>query len=296
MKQASNESTDLIDVVRSIHHTVSDVVDAAICFFGVYDPARQCVHVVWQVQDGLELPGGEFPLGCGLTSQVIRERQPRLIGHWSHDGPHVQVQYATDRPDLPESGITVPMLFDGQVLGVLAVQSYRAGAYKPEDLEALQRIVARAAPTIAGLLQVNRAGTNGVAAETTVHRLVDETDRAALALDGAGRLVRMNQAARALLSLEHESVLFGFPIDRPQAGKWPLGSPRLADTLRPILDCLEHSESPDDVKIHMIDDRQRLVHCSGSTIMDGATTAGMVVTFELADSTPHNGSFGRGPV
>ena len=94
----------------------------------------------------------------------------------------------------------------------------------------------------------------------------------------------MNQAARALLSLEHESVLFGFPIDRPQAGKWPLGSPRLADRLRPILESLEHGESPGDVKFDLLDDRQRLVQCSGSTVMDGAAAAGIVVTFELTDA------------
>jgi len=284
VKQASNESTDLLDAVRLIHHELSDVMDASICFFGVYDHARQSVHVVWQVQDGVELPGGEFPLGSGLTSQVIRERQPRLVGHWSHDGPHVKVQYATDRPNLPESGITVPVLFDGQVLAVLSVQSYRAGAYKPQDLKVMQRLVARAAGNISGLLQVERTSTDEVTAAATVSSVVDGAESAALALDRAGRLVRMNQAARALLALEHESVLFGFPIDRPQAGKWPLGSPRLADRLRPILDCLAHGDSPGEGKFDLDDDRQRLVHCSGSTVMEGAAAAGIILTFEVVDA------------
>src|SRR6266436_3740805 len=70
----------------------------------------------------------------------IRSRQPQLLRHWSTDGPRVQVQYATDRPGLPESGITVPVVFGEQVVGVLAIQSYEPEAYDEDDLALVQSI------------------------------------------------------------------------------------------------------------------------------------------------------------
>src|SRR4030095_15073916 len=102
-KQGSNEPVALVDILRSIHAELSVVREVPICFFGRFDPVTQTVDVIWQVHEGIEHPGGRFPLGGGLTRQVIRDRQPRLIRHWSREGPPVQVQYAAEPPDLPES-------------------------------------------------------------------------------------------------------------------------------------------------------------------------------------------------
>src|SRR5881227_2712907 len=84
---------DLIELCRLLHQTVARQMDATIFFLGLYDAASQTVEVVWQVENGEELSGGSFPLGKGLTSQVILSGEPRLIRHWSAEGPRVQVQY-----------------------------------------------------------------------------------------------------------------------------------------------------------------------------------------------------------
>jgi len=189
--RSSNAVSGLVDVVRALYRDLLRDVDAPICFFGVYEPAAQRVHVVWQVQDGVELPGGAFPLGSGLTSQVIRERRARLVQDWERQGPAVKVQYATDQPELPRSAITVPVVVDEQVLGVLSLQSSRAGAFGTNDLEVVQRLVEGAAPAIAGLLgvrpvQSQRAGTFGVDdVEAAAQRLVDGAAPTSTGLPGA---------------------------------------------------------------------------------------------------------------
>jgi hypothetical protein len=88
---------DLKELSRLMHQTVVRQMDATIFFLGLYDAASQTVEVVWQVENGKELSGGSFPLGKGLTSQVILKGEPRLINRWSK-GPRSQARRATSAP------------------------------------------------------------------------------------------------------------------------------------------------------------------------------------------------------
>src|SRR5438270_9585265 len=51
---------DLIELCRMVHATVARDMDATIFVVGLYDGASQTVEVVWQIEDGAELPGGSF--------------------------------------------------------------------------------------------------------------------------------------------------------------------------------------------------------------------------------------------
>jgi putative methionine-R-sulfoxide reductase with GAF domain len=285
--QGSNDSFGLIDVLRTLHGELARVLDASMCFFGVYDAAEQTVDVIWQVQDGLELPGGAFPLGNGLTSQVIGQRQPRLVHNWSRQGPRVNVQYATQRPDLPEAAITVPVLERERVLGVLSVQSHRADAYEAADVQLVQRLADSVAPRIAALLEVGLSMPDRHSTLRRLNGLVARAGGAALVLDNEGRLVGLNQAARNLLSLQEHSVLFGFPIDQPQAGHWPLGSALLTEALSPILRGLrlEGAQPEPETELTVRSDAELIVKCKASMVfVESGRPIGAVMTFQAADS------------
>src|SRR5205814_4357223 len=141
---------DELGVVPAVHAQLARVMEVTICFFGRYDAAGQSVEVVWQFHDGEELPGGHFPLGDGPTSQAIRRAQPQLIRELSRERRPVQVQYATQRPSLPESMMVVPIVFDSTVIGVLSMQSYRPGAYDDEDVARLQGVADQMAVALVG--------------------------------------------------------------------------------------------------------------------------------------------------
>src|SRR5437899_7102448 len=117
---------------------VGRVIDTTGFILGLYDDCSQMVEIVSQIEAGVELPGGSFPLGDGFLSEVIRTRQPRHIRHWTVEGPRVQVQYATDTPGLPESTVTVPLLVGHRAIGVLSIQSYTRWAYDEDDLLLVQ--------------------------------------------------------------------------------------------------------------------------------------------------------------
>src|SRR5438270_12460719 len=110
---------DIVDILRVVHAELARVLDVTIAFFGLFDAPGQSVKVIWQVHEGVELPGGQFKLGDGWTSQVIRTARPHIIRHWSTDGPHVQVQYDTDWHGLQESAGMVPVMLDGMCIHVL---------------------------------------------------------------------------------------------------------------------------------------------------------------------------------
>jgi transcriptional regulator with GAF, ATPase, and Fis domain len=214
---------DLVELFRATHRETARAVDAQAFLLGLYDEANQTVEVVRQVDSGVELAGGVFPIGSGLTSQVIRTRQSQLIRHWSLEGPPVQVQYASNTPGLPESAICVPLLFGEQVLGVISAYSYHPEAFDDDDLLALEVIAGQVAIAIAHLRQSDRL-------DSQLQRRVSESEAifanmadALLVVDAEGRIVRLNHAARKLLCVENTSIVFGQPLDRSLWGQWPLG-------------------------------------------------------------------------
>ena len=266
---------DVVDILRVVHAELAGVLDVTISFFGLFDSPGQSVKVIWQVHEGVELPGGQFPLGDGWTSQVIRSAQPHLIRRWSTDGPHVQVQYATDRPGLPESSVTVPVMFDGQVIGVLSIQSYRPEAYDEEDLAMLQGITDQIAVAIATR---PRPADTPTAADSDVEAILASMPDALLVVDDQGRLVRVNQAARKLLCPPDGSLILGHPLDRPQAGVWPLGAQALTRQLVPIVEQLRQGAAPrEEIAIALEDRTHRTIGCKASVLLNRGTPAGGVM-------------------
>lgn len=271
---------EAVGVVRAVYRELARSLDVTICLFGRYDALGQSVEVIWQVHEGVELPGGQFPLGDGSTSQVIRHCQPRLIRHWSEEGPRVQLQYATARPDLPESSVTVPVVFDEQVIGVLALQSYRPYAYDEDDLALVQGVADLVAVAIAGSRHATRRAEEAEVRVLEVESILSCLPDALLVVDIQGRLVRINQAARKLLCPSDGSVILGHPLDLPQDGLWPLGTRSLTRQITPIVDQLKRGIAPDDeIRISLDGGGERTVGCKASVLVKGGVPAGGLMIF-----------------
>jgi PAS domain-containing protein len=276
----------VVDMLRSVYSEMACVLDVPIFFFGLYDAPGQSVEVIWQVHDGVELPGGHFPLGSGPTSQAISSRQPQLLRHWSTQGPRVQVQYATDRPGLPESGIAVPVVFDGQVMGALACQSYAPEAYDEEDVALVQSIADQLAVAISAAHAAILAPGDAPRRVSELEAILASMSDALLVLDSQGRLVRLNQAARRLLCVADATLILGHPVDQPQQGKWPLGTQAVTEQLLPIIDQLKHGKAPPhEVEVILEGETTRPVACKASILLkQGSPAGGLMVLRELAAS------------
>jgi PAS domain-containing protein len=284
LSRALARPLDLVAILRSLYAEMTHVLDVPICFFGLYDAPGQSVDVIWQIHEGAELPGGHFPLGAGPTSDAIRTCQAQLIRHWSKQGPRVQVQYATQRPDLPESSITVPVLFDDRVLGVLSVQSYEPEAFDEDDLALVQGIVDQAAVAITAARQAADAPREAGAGNPDLEAILASMADALLVLDHQGHLVRLNQAARNLLCPDEGTLILGYPVDRPQDGRWPLGTQALTEQLQPVIDQLKRGAAPaEEFKLSLQGEAARPVSCKASVLFkEGAPAGGVMVLREIS--------------
>jgi len=244
-------------------------MEATIFFLGLYEPGSQTVEVVWQIENGAELPGGSFPLGKGPTSQVIRTGHGHVIKNWTAEGPRVQVQYATDTPALPESAVFAPLRLGDHVIGLMCVESYREGAYGERELSLLQALADEAAVVIAGLHYSERLGAQVRRRVSDLESILSSMADALLIIDSKGRLVRLNRAARELLSLDDASIVLGQPLDQQQADQWPVGGRAVAEALRPIIEALQTTEESHEIDVELPNTAGRALSFRASPLHDG---------------------------
>jgi signal transduction histidine kinase len=267
---------DIETLFRMLHAELGCVMDTTGFLLGLFDEASQMVQIVGQMEAGRELPGGSFPLGTGFLSEVIRKRQPRLIRHWSVEGPRVSVQYATNTPGLPESTVTVPLLVGGGVVGVLSVQSYATDSYDDDDLFMLERVAAQVALAIDSMRRGLASQALGRASklEAVVAGMTDGL----LILDAAGRIDSLNPPARAIFDSMGVAIILGQPLDHEQWGQWPLGAKVVAEALGPVLSALQRGEAQRDIDVEVNAHGRRVLSFSSAPITDSsANFAGGVV-------------------
>jgi signal transduction histidine kinase len=273
---------DLKELSRLMHQTVVRQMDATIFFLGLYDEASKTVEVVWQVENGKELSGGSFPLGKGLTSQVILNGEARLINRWSEEGARVEAPGATSAPGLPESAAGVPLRLGEQVIGLICAQSYARDAYTPRDLELLSSLAAEAAIVIAGLHYSERIGAQVRRRVSEMEAILANMADALVIVDARGCLVRLNSAARDLLSLDEASVVLGQPLGE-KWDHWPLGGRAVAEALRPVVEQLQRSGQTHEVEVVLAEPAQRTLSFRATPLhdADGELSGGLIVFRDL---------------
>ena len=119
---------DMPDMLRGLHRIVGELMYAENFFIALYDPVPDSIRFLYfvdSVDDQGALSGTEFPLDRikhGPTWWVIRERKPLMGNSEQHQKqvPGPMNPHGADSTDW----LGVPMLRDGQVQGVIVVQSY----------------------------------------------------------------------------------------------------------------------------------------------------------------------------
>ena len=272
-------SHDPVELCRLIYDTVARQMDAITFFLGLYDAASQTVEVVWQVENGKELSGGSFPLGTGLSSQVVLTGQPTLIRRWSNEGPRVQLQYATDTPALPESAVAVPLKLGDHTIGLMSVQSYDADTYDEDDLHVLESLAREAAIVIAGLHYSEHLSAQVRRRVSELEGVLSSMADALLMIDADGALVRLNRAARDLLCLDESSVVLGQAFEEAQWEQWPAAGRAVAQALRPIIERLHETRKPQEIEVELHGQAQHIFSFRATPLYyaDGVYNGGVIV-------------------
>src|SRR5207245_6712821 len=83
-------------------------------------------------------------------------------------------------------------------------------------------------------------------------------------VDARGAIVRLNRAARELLSLDGASLVFGQPLDRQRLEQWQITAREIAAALVPVIDALRAGTSVDEAEVELRAGDRRVLSLAAS--------------------------------
>ncbi len=133
---------DMNDFYSAIHDTLSRLIGAPNCYVAMIDNVNQALQFPYykdEVQSQIE----PRPMGLGLTEYVIRHGSAELIDstrvHQLSEANELSVKLAESMYQKVNSWIGSPLIIEGEICGVIAVQSYgKEKQYNLKDLEFLR--------------------------------------------------------------------------------------------------------------------------------------------------------------
>jgi PAS domain S-box-containing protein len=189
--QALTETFDLPKIYTCLGQAVRDLLpDIGSVFISLFDGSRNLTSFAYAFADGAVIPPSEYPSvslglsGRGPQSEAMVTRRPVITDPVrSRSRPATGVLADVRLSKRPsQSGLYVPMLAQGEAMGVIQVQSYTPNRFNRADAEVLMFLGSTAAAAIenARLFQTTRRQrdelsiVSQVALVTAAHEPFDE--------------------------------------------------------------------------------------------------------------------------
>ncbi|MBC7251721.1 MAG: GAF domain-containing protein, partial [Anaerolineae bacterium] len=141
--QALATTLDLPTVYRTAYQYVQRLVDCPNFAISFFDPEQQMITMAFCLSDGVELDPALFPplhyrpQARTGRSKAIASGQPEIVGDLPRALQESNEAYTIGNGEEPLSALYVPMLVEGQVIGLMELQSYQPHAYSQEDVDLL---------------------------------------------------------------------------------------------------------------------------------------------------------------
>ena len=149
VSQAIGSTIELDKLLEMIFDQLSSVIACDTYYVSLYVPEEQALDFHILLDDGKRYPPARIPLGNGLASWVIENKQPLLIRQLSKEIDSLPVKpIKLGQNRFSESWLGVPMMQGDQILGLLAIASYKANAFNQEDRSMLSNLAVQAALAI----------------------------------------------------------------------------------------------------------------------------------------------------
>jgi len=149
ISNALSSTLNLDDLLEIVYQEIMKVVCADAFFIALYDAANNELEFKVNIDKGVRESSYKQPLGIGLTTNVVMSKKPILIRDFEKEKEHLLYAKLWGSMDLPASWLGVPILFGGQVVGVISVQMYTPNAYSIFEQELLSTIADEVAVSIA---------------------------------------------------------------------------------------------------------------------------------------------------
>lgn len=149
ISNALSSTLNLDDLLEIIFREIMKAVRSDAFFIALYDTAHQELEFKINMDKGTREESYRSSLGSGLTANVILTKKPLLIRDLEKEMENLPSAEVWGTMDMPSSWLGVPILFGGDVLGVISVQMYTPNAYSEVEQELLSTIADEVAIAIA---------------------------------------------------------------------------------------------------------------------------------------------------
>jgi diguanylate cyclase (GGDEF)-like protein len=141
LNQLSNDCSDLNTFYHQVHQSIASIMTAKNFYIALYDSTFSTIEFAYHSDEKDVFPQGPIPItdfAGSLTAHVIRSGKALLATPETLEGLSID----NELKDIGVKGIDwlgVPLISDGIVIGVMAVQSYTEETrYQNDDLELLE--------------------------------------------------------------------------------------------------------------------------------------------------------------
>jgi sigma-B regulation protein RsbU (phosphoserine phosphatase) len=140
--EIGREISSILDLNQLLNHIVPllrRVIDYEYLLVGLIDEGSD--EFVWHVREGYGEPDSEEAsrtrVSQGIVGRAVRERQTMVVGDVTRD-PDYHIH--EESPGRRRSEIAVPLCYEGQIIGVIALESSRRNAFSKYHAGLLENI------------------------------------------------------------------------------------------------------------------------------------------------------------
>jgi diguanylate cyclase (GGDEF)-like protein len=186
------------ELYQAIYSETSRILETTGFYVALYDPDADLATVVFYADKGVE-QNVEITYR-GSESDVLRMGKSSIVFDRAENVSFMVL--GEEGTELTRSALSVPLIYEGRVVGTLSTQSYQANAYTEEDLELFQAIADLAVVAINNSQHVQELDSRRREAER-----IEEIGRAiASSLDAKEVLRAVNDAVLELLQADASTV------------------------------------------------------------------------------------------
>lgn len=132
--EAMSKQLDISTVTRIVGDKVKDIFAAEATEILLLENETKMINVPYSFYKGYQKVKS-FPLGEGMTSEVIISGKPLVIGTFDEQKKHgALIDESMGEADLTESYMAVPIIVGKKTLGVVSVQSYKQNAFNDKSV------------------------------------------------------------------------------------------------------------------------------------------------------------------
>jgi len=196
--QALASQLDLGGLIELVGERVRETFEADIAYVALHDAAAGQIEFAYYYENGQRRPEPPLPYGEGLTSQILRSREPLVLNRKEQYAGHA----AVGTPSLSYLG--VPIVVGEKSIGVISVQNVEEeGRFGDEDV----RLLATIAANVGVAIQNARLFAEVERQRQYLESLAAISPAAVVVMDADERVTDWNPAAAELFGYSAEEAL-----------------------------------------------------------------------------------------